>query len=129
MLVLGIIILSVRSRKVKLLSHQRMLYQDNQRFMNEMVMQNNQRFMNEITMQDQQRFMNQMTMDDQQGIMNETMMQDHQRIMDEGMKGITPIDHGGYLQGPGFNPSDTMAHDVTMNQMNDMSNMNGMNGF
>lgn len=38
--------------------------------------------------------------------------------MDEAMKSVTPFDHGGYVQGPGFNPSDSMSHDFHMNNMN-----------
>ena len=48
---------------------------------------------------------------------------------EEARKAVTPFDHGGYLQGDGFNPSDTMAADAQreqMNQMNDMNNMNNM---
>ena len=54
--------------------------------------------------------------------------------MEEAMKMVTPFDHGGYLMGPGFNPSDTMAFNAQqemtnqMNIMNDMMNqMNMMN--
>ena len=48
---------------------------------------------------------------------------------EEARKAVTPFDHGGYVQGDGFNPSDTMAADAQreqMNQMNDMNNMNNM---
>lgn len=48
-----------------------------------------------------------------------------------------PFDHGGYVQGPGFNPSDTMAYqsmemhnhmDHMHNHMDHMhSNMDNMN--
>ena len=43
----------------------------------------------------------------------------NRHAMEESMKAVTPFDHGGYVQGPGFNPSDTAAQ-----QMNDMNNMN-----
>ena len=43
----------------------------------------------------------------------------NRQAMEEGWKSVTPFDHGGYVQGPGFNPSDTAAQ-----QMNDMNNMN-----
>ena len=43
----------------------------------------------------------------------------NRQFMEESMKSVTPFDHGGYVQGPGFNPSDTAAQ-----QMNDMNNMN-----
>ncbi len=48
--------------------------------------------------------------------MNRQMME---QAMEEGRKSVTPFDHGGYVQGAGFNPSDTAAQ-----QMNDMNNMN-----
>ena len=45
--------------------------------------------------------------------------------MEESKKAVTPFDHGGYVQGDGFNPSDTMAADAqrqidNMNQTNNM---------
>lgn len=54
--------------------------------------------------------------------------------MDEAMKAITPFDHGGYVQGNGFNPSDTMAYESAMDSMNhSMDSMNSSmdinNGF
>jgi hypothetical protein len=52
--------------------------------------------------------------------------------MDESKKIVTAFDHGGYVMGAGFNPSDTMREEAfdDMNHMNDMSNdMNNMNGF
>lgn len=51
--------------------------------------------------------------------------------MEESRKAVTPFDMGGYVQGDGFNPSDTMVADAQreqMNQMNDMT-MNNMNMF
>lgn len=59
-----------------------------------------------------------------------------QWAMDESLKAVTPFDHGGYVQGPGFNPSDTFAHD-SMNHMDHMnsgmdhmnSGMDSFNGF
>ena len=45
-----------------------------------------------------------------------------QQAMNEAMRSVTPFDHGGYVQGYGFNPSDTMAQD-SFNQMNNMNNM------
>lgn len=58
----------------------------------------------------------------------------NEQAMEESRKAVTPFDHGGYVQGDGFNPSDTMAADAQrqmenmnqMNQMNDMNNMNNM---
>ncbi|MBQ3573243.1 MAG: hypothetical protein IJA16_01460 [Clostridia bacterium] len=49
--------------------------------------------------------------------MNEEFMR---QATEEGIKSVTPFDHGGYAQGPGFNPSDTMANDAMNNQMNNM---------
>jgi hypothetical protein len=40
--------------------------------------------------------------------------------MNESMKAVTPFDHGGYVQGQGFNLSDTMQHE--MNQQMDFGN-------
>jgi len=40
-----------------------------------------------------------------------------QQMVNEAMKSAMPFDHGGYVQGPGFNPSDTIAHDNMMNHM------------
>lgn len=47
--------------------------------------------------------------------------------MDESMKSVTAFDHGGYVQGAGFNPSDTMAHQ--MNQDMDFGNNSMDSGF
>ncbi len=54
--------------------------------------------------------------------------------MDEAMKAVTPFDHGGYVQGNGFNPSDTIAYESAMDSMNhSMDSMNSSmdinNGF
>ncbi len=46
--------------------------------------------------------------------------------MEESRKAVTPFDHGGYVQGDGFNPSDTMAADAQREQLNQMNNMNNM---
>ena len=47
--------------------------------------------------------------------------------MEESRKAVTPFDHGGYVQGDGFNPSDTMAADAQRQMTNDMNNMNNLN--
>lgn len=54
--------------------------------------------------------------------------------MEESRKAVTPFDHGGYMRGEGFNPSDTMAAEAnrqmdSMNHMNDFNNMGGMGMF
>lgn len=43
--------------------------------------------------------------------------------MEECRKTGTPFDMGGYMQGDGFNPSDTAAADAMRDQMNQMNNM------
>jgi len=63
-------------------------------------------------------------------INQEQFRQFTQWAMDEGLKSVTPFDHGGYVQGPGFNPSDTMAYESMQmhNHMDHMhSNMDNMN--
>ena len=60
----------------------------------------------------------------QDNLNQQFMQQSMDFAMNEAMKAVTPFDMGGYVQGPGFNPSDTMAH----NAMNDMNNMNNMGG-
>lgn len=47
---------------------------------------------------------------------------------EEARKAVTAFDHGGYMQGDGFNPSDTMAAE-SQRQMNNMNNMNNMGMF
>ena len=44
--------------------------------------------------------------------------------MEESRKAVTPFDMGGYVQGDGFNPSDTMVADAQREQINQMNNMN-----
>ena len=48
-----------------------------------------------------------------------------EQSLNESLKAVTPADHGGYVQGDGFNPSDTMAADADRQaqSMNDMNNM------
>lgn len=67
----------------------------------------------------------------QQFMLNETNRQFMEFSMNEAMKAVTPFDHGGYVQGYGFNPSDTMAGDMQrqMDSMNDMNHMGGMGMF
>lgn len=63
--------------------------------------------------------------------LHQDQFQDFSRwAMDESLKAVTPFDHGGYVQGPGFNPSDTFAYD-SMNQSMDNMNtgMDPFNGF
>jgi len=50
--------------------------------------------------------------------------QNMELAMEESRKAVTPFDMGGYVQGDGFNPSDTMVADAQREQMNQMNNMN-----
>ena len=50
----------------------------------------------------------------------------NEQTIGEARKAVTPFDHGGYVQGDGFNPSDTIASDA-QRQMEKMNNMNNMN--
>ncbi len=79
--------------------------------------------------------MNQMNNFDGFENMQMAMQQEFQSIMDqqfqqfsleEAMKIVTPFDHGGYLMGPGFNPSDTMAFDAQQDMMQQIDMMNDM---
>ena len=63
--------------------------------------------------------------------MEEIQRQQDAWAMEESRRAVTPFDLGGYVQGDGFNPSDTMAADAQrqqMDTMNDMNSMNHMNG-
>ncbi|MFW5795135.1 MAG: hypothetical protein ACOCV1_06585 [Bacillota bacterium] len=119
----------------------------NQQQMNQMNIQQQIDMQNQMNLQLQQQFQNQMDLDMQQQI--------NKAFNDFSMKSVTPFDHGGFVQGPGFNPSDTMnsemdkigqnmnnqmhnnlnnnmnnnMNDNFNNSMNDMNNMGGMNNF
>ena len=54
-------------------------------------------------------FLQQMLEQQQQEIM--------QHAINEGIKSVSPFYFGGYIQGPGFNPSDSMTHNNIMNHM------------
>lgn len=64
----------------------------------------------------------------QQFMMDEMNRQQMEWAMEECRKAGTPFDQGGYMQGYGFNPSDTMAADM-QHQMDSMNNMNNMGGM
>ena len=64
----------------------------------------------------------------QQFMMDEMNRQHMEWAMEECRKAGTPFDQGGYMQGYGFNPSDTMAADM-QHQMDSMNNMNNMGGM
>ena len=59
-------------------------------------------------------------------VTDETIRQFNDFAMEEARKSVTPFDHGGYVQGDGFNPSDTMAADA-QRQMDNLNQMNNMN--
>ena len=59
---------------------------------------------------------------------DEMQRQQNEWAAEEARKAVTPFDHGGYMQGDGFNPSDTMAADA-QRQMDNMNNMNNMGMF
>ena len=54
---------------------------------------------------------------EQQTMQQQAVNRHIQQAMNEGIRAATPFDLGGYVQGPGFNPSETMAHTNMMNQM------------
>lgn len=60
--------------------------------------------------------------------LDEMQRQQNEWAAEEARKAVTPFDHGGYMQGDGFNPSDTMAADA-QRQMDNMNNMNNMGMF
>ena len=62
-------------------------------------------------------------------LQEEMQRQQNEWAMEEARKSVTPFDMGGYVQGDGFNPSDTMAADAQREQMNQMNDMNDMGMF
>lgn len=64
----------------------------------------------------------------EQQIFMDQMSHFNEWAMSEGLKSVTPFDHGGYVMGPGFNPSDTMAFDFQQMDMNNSMN-DSMNNF
>lgn len=52
-----------------------------------------------------------------ESVVMEQIRQFNDWAMREGMRSVTPFDCGGYVQGSGFNPSDTMAHEAQQQQM------------
>lgn len=81
-------------------------------------------FLHSASSGDQQHWLPQSTAWVQQ--FNDWALAENQRALELGMheslKGVTPFDHGGYVQGPGFNPSDTLAHDMQQHQMHQQMN-------
>jgi|GEM_PF-2453344 len=62
-------------------------------------------------------------------LQEEIERQQNEWAMEEARKSVTPFDIGGYVQGDGFNPSDTMAADAQREQMDQMNDMNNMGMF
>lgn len=75
----------------------------------------------QIWEQQMQQMIDQQLIDQQlmnQQLMNQQLINQHiQHAMNESIKASTPFDSGGYLMGPGVNPSDTAAHNSMMNNM------------
>ena len=75
----------------------------------------------QIWEQQMQQMIDQQLIDQQlmnQQLMNQQLINQHiQHAMNESIKASTPFDSGGYLMGPGVNPSDTAAHISMMNNM------------
>lgn len=97
----------------------------NMRRMREQMMQQQN-----LSNEEMQRQMEEMQrqMEDSQRQMEEMQRQQNEWATEEARKAVTPFDHGGYMQGDGFNPSDTMAADA-QRQMDNMNNMNNMGMF
>lgn len=70
----------------------------------------------DLTTMMQQDMFTQMQQHLQQDMFNDQM----RHAMEESLKAVTPFDHGGYVQGDGFNPSDTMAADSFRSMDNHM---------
>lgn len=64
-----------------------------------------------------------------QQIQEEMIRQFNEWAMNEAIKSVTPFDMGGYVQGAGFNPSDTMQQEAIeqMNQMQQQMQTDQMN--
>lgn len=89
------------------------------------------RMREELQQQDLSDAETQRQMEMMQRQMEEIQRQQDAWAMEESRRAVTPFDLGGYVQGDGFNPSDTMAADAQrqqMDTMNDMNSMNHMNG-
>ena len=85
---------------------------------------NNSKIINNFSGNDEMQYQ----MEDTQRQMEEMQCQQNEWAEEEVRKAATPFDHGGYMQGDGFNPSDTMAADA-QRQMDNMNNMNNMGMF
>jgi len=110
---------------------------------NQMMNHNVQDFIrtqNQINQQQMQMNMqNQMNQQMQHQLQSQMDLQMQQQINkafnDFSMKSVTPFDHGGFVQGQGFNPSDTMAAEMnnmnreTNNQMTNSMNNNMHDNF
>lgn len=52
-------------------------------------------------------------------MMNSVNMEFMRNSMEESIKAVTPFDAGGYVQGPYFNPSDTLEYEAEQSMFND----------
>lgn len=68
-------------------------------------------------------------MQNQQRLLEEQQRLFDQWAMEEANKSVTPFDHGGYVKGYGFNPSDTAAQDMHQQQMQDFNNFLDQQNF
>lgn len=132
------------------IQNQQRSFEEQQRMFEE-DMQNQQRFFDDHQriFDDQQRLFDTQNKDiqDQQRLLEEQQrladenMQNQQRLleeqqrlfdqwaMEEANKSVTPFDHGGYVKGYGFNPSDTAAQDMHQQQMQDFNNFLDQQNF
>lgn len=60
--------------------------------------------------------------DFQQQMFDQQINEFNNWAMSESLKSVTPFDHGGYVMGAGFNPSDTMAYEAHQMDMNSSFN-------
>lgn len=91
-------------------------------------MQNMHRMYEQMMQQNLSSEETQRQMEEIQRQMEEMQRQQSEWTAEEARRATTPFDHGGYVQGDGFNPSDTMAADA-QRQMDNMNNMNNMGMF
>jgi len=107
------------------MQNQQRLFDDRQRLFDtqNQDMQDQQRLLEE-----QQRLVDE-NMQNQQRLLEEQQRLFDQWTMEEANKSVTPFDHGGYVQGYGFNPSDTAAQDMHQQQMQDFNNFLDQQNF
>ncbi|MCY6369515.1 hypothetical protein [Clostridium ganghwense] len=128
------------------------LSQDFRNYFNKLSNEVQVQFMNSLNNNQKSDFQNFIQNNNQQ-IQHEMVEQFNRWATEEAIKSVTPFDMGGYVQGSGFNPSDTMQQEaidqmnqmqqqmqteqmnqqqqmqMQQDQMNQMQMMNQMNGF